>query len=429
MKTTVKFYTLGCKTNQYETQAIREIFTSTGSFREVNSDDRADVYVVNTCTVTAKADKDCRWIIRRCHRENPMAKIVVTGCLAEADGDMISGLPGVSFITKNNEKDRILEILERRDIGRRDRDPKHYTPLKINDFHDRSKAFVKIQDGCDNFCSYCKIPFVRGNSRSRDLGDILEEINRLLDNGFKEIVLSGICLGDWGKDLNEGLSLKDLIERLESIDRDFRVRLSSIEPKMVTDELIARIARSKKVCPHLHIPLQSGSNRILRLMERPYSAKDYKNLIKKIKQAISNVSITTDVMVGFPGETIRDFKETERLIRSIMPSRLHIFSYSERKGTKASRYKGLISKGVVKMRRTILEALAEESSYRYRRRFLNRRVEGLIENRRDSKTGLLMGYTETYIRFLFDGPDRVKNSIVPLKIANVDLKSTFCNHL
>lgn len=428
MKKNVRFYTLGCKTNQYETQAIREDLKSTCSFAEVGPYEKADTYIINTCTVTAKADRDSRWLIRRCYRENPDGRIVVTGCLTEKDEDMIRDLPGVSFIIKNNEKYKIARILtnsQKPTIN----NPLTYTPLNISDFQNHTKAFIKIQDGCDNRCSYCKIPLVRGRSRSRRIDDILQEIDRLLNNGFKELVLTGICLGDWGRDLKENLRLSDLIKRIDEIDKDFRLRLSSIEPNMVTDELIEAIARSKKVCHHLHIPLQSGSDKILKLMNRPYNVIDFIELIKKIKKTIPGISITSDVMIGFPKEEKRDFNQTLKLIRYIIPSRLHIFTYSQRRGTAAERLKRNLSFEELKERRKILEDTAAGASYKYRRDLLDKRVRGLVETKRDPMTSLLTGYTDTYIKFLLDGPDSLMGGLHTLKISNVDKKSTFCIYL
>ncbi len=339
---------------------------------------------------------------------------------------MIKDLPGISFVVKNNEKHKIRDILTH-DARRTTHDERSaYTPLKISNFRDRTKAFVKVQDGCDNSCAFCKIPLVRGHSRSRRLGDIIEEIDRLLERGFKELVLTGICLGGWGRDLNQEMKLSYLIEKINVIDRNFRVRLSSIEPNMVSDELIETIAKSEKVCPHLHIPLQSGSTKILRLMNRPYAAEDFMKLIKKVRRTIPGVSITSDVMVGFPGESKKDFKETAKVIRSFLPSRLHIFTYSKRNGTLAARYKNDIDSNQIKRRRRILKDIAEEVSYKYRRDFINRRVEGLVETRRDPKTSLLTGYTDTYIKFLLDGPDSLMGMLIPLKVRKAELKSTYC---
>jgi len=426
MKKRVKFYTLGCKTNQYETQAIKESLLATGAYIEAGKDQECDIFIVNTCTVTAKADKESRCTVRRCNRENPKAKVLVTGCLAEMDEEMIKGLPGVSFIAKNQQKYNIHSLLEGQEPRVEAYQERFYSPLEISNFGERDRAFVKVQDGCDNFCSYCKVPLVRGRSRSRRPSDIMQEAERLINRGFKELVLTGICLGDWGRDIAKRSSLHDLIERISSIKGNFRIRLSSIEPKMVTDELIGSISDNNKICPHLHIPLQSGSDRILKLMRRPYSAKEYMKIISKAKKAIKRLSITSDVMVGFPGEGRADFAATVKLIRRIAPSRLHIFTYSRREGTAAAKMRCDIIPDEINRRREVLEKEAEASSYRYRRRFLNKTVQALIESKRDPKTGLLTGYTERYIRFLLDGPDRVIGKIAPLKIHKVDLKTTYC---
>lgn len=428
MKSRVKFYTLGCKTNQYETQAIREDLVSSGSYSETDQEKEADIFIINTCTVTAKADRDSRRAVRHFNRANPGARIVVTGCLTQIDRNMIEGLPGVSHIIKNSRKDKIRDILAGRSSEPADEETERYTPLKISDFHDRSKAFIKIQDGCDNFCSYCKIPLVRGRSRSRGADDILEEVERLLDRGFKELVLTGICLGDWGRD-SGGAGLSGLIGKIEDINREFRVRLSSVEPNLVTDELIRAVACAKKVCRHLHIPLQSGSNKILKLMKRPYTQRDFIKLVRKIKRSIPGLSITSDVIVGFPGESKRDFTETLRLLRHIRPSRLHIFTYSERNQTYAARHQNELKPGELKRRRKILDDTAEASSYQYRRGLLNKIVSGLVETKREPSKNLLTGYTDTYVRFLLDGPDTLMGRLVFLKVRNVDLNSTFCERL
>ncbi|MFH1753792.1 MAG: tRNA (N(6)-L-threonylcarbamoyladenosine(37)-C(2))-methylthiotransferase MtaB [Candidatus Omnitrophota bacterium] len=421
----VKFYTLGCKTNQYETQAIKERLLATGGYAESGEDSECDLFIVNTCTVTAKADKESRRTIRHSNRKNPKAKILVTGCLTELDEEMVKRLPGVSTVMKNSQKDDIFFLLANRKPQTANRYSSHYIPLKISNFDGRERAFVKIQDGCDNFCSYCKVPFVRGASRSRQASDILQEVERLVEKGFKELVLTGICLGDWGKGLDNNPGLHDLVGKICSIKGDFRLRLSSIEPKMVSDELIGAMS-NKKVCPHLHIPLQSGSDRILKLMKRPYTASEYIKIIAKANKAVKDLSITSDVMVGFPGERPSDFNSTVKVIRRVAMSRLHAFTYSKRDGTAAARMSTGIAAGEIAKRRERLEREAELSSYRYRRRFLNKTVEALIESKRDPKTGLLTGYTERYIRFFLDGPDTMKGKVLPVKVHNVELKATYC---
>jgi len=408
MSKLVRFFTVGCKVNQYETQALREQYLKKG-YRESAKEEPADLYVINTCTVTGKADKDSRRYIHHAKKINPKAKIVVTGCLVEKDEEEISSIPGVKEIIKNSEK-----------------------PEGISGFSGHTRVFVKIQDGCNNFCSYCKVPFVRGRSRSRSEKAILDEISRLLDKGFKEIVLSGICLGEWGKDLKEPKGLRDLLQKITAIKKDFRIRLSSIEPNLVTSQLIETIKSSPKICSHLHIPLQSGSDKILKLMNRPYKARDYIKLILKIRKEAPDFSISTDVLTGFPGEGKREFRNTLKVIKKILPVRLHAFPYSPRKGTKAYGLMPIVEKPELKQRVKTLQALGKALSAKYRKKFLKKCVRVLVEHTRDRTSGLFCGYTDTYIRVLIqeDKPnDHLSGQLIPARLTKLDQKSSFCTTL
>lgn len=409
--------TLGCKVNQYESQAMRETLIRSG-FKECLAEDIADIFIVNTCTVTGRADKESRRMISLFHKINPNAKIVVTGCYVEHDSAEVSFFPGVSNIIKNTDKNRIAEIL-----GNRAQEPRpHFT---ISDFKNHAKAFIKIQDGCENFCAYCKVPFVRGLPKSKPMIDILDELSTLIANGFKEVVLTGICLGAWGKDLSENASLLDILKELKRVPGDFRVRLSSIEPKYVTDDLIGFISENKWMCRHLHIPLQSGDDEILKRMNRPYTAKEYAAIISKARSAIKDVAITTDIMVGFPGESEVNFKNTAAALRDILPSRTHVFTFSRRKGTAAYEMEGGIEEQVLKRRYTQVRAIALSGSYLYRQKFLNKELNILVETRRDKLTGLLKGYSDNYINILFDGADELMKRIVPVEIDYINLSYTF----
>ncbi|MBM3252253.1 MAG: tRNA (N(6)-L-threonylcarbamoyladenosine(37)-C(2))-methylthiotransferase MtaB, partial [Candidatus Omnitrophica bacterium] len=368
----VKLFTLGCKVNQYETQAIREDFLKKG-FKEAGNT-KADIYLINTCTVTQAADRKSREYIYRSKRENPNAKIIVTGCYVENDRDSIAQIPGIDFIIANQLKDKIADIAlspQKKFFYRNQK----YLDLKISGFAHHSRAFVKIQDGCDNRCSYCKVSLVRGPSRSRKLESIIQETRELVDNGYKEIVLTGICLGAYGKDLKPKIELSSVIENIENLDGEFRIRLSSIEAKDITDKLIQKLASSKKICRHLHIPFQSGDDKILKLMNRKYTARFYRELIKKVKKAVPEVAITTDIMVGFPGETKRHFKNTLEFLDEVSPSRMHIFSFSPRPGTAAYSLPHKIESKIVKQRLNLLKDLARDKSYEYRKKFLNRKLE------------------------------------------------------
>ena len=413
----ISFKTLGCKVNQYETQAIREQFLQAG-YREIQNEP-ADIYVINTCTVTATADSKSRQLIRACHRLNPKAIIVVTGCYVERDWEDIEKIEGVDLIIGNHRKSEILKVILQPQSAEPKPQGNSFLPLSIGNFFGHTRAFLKIQDGCNRRCSYCKVRIVRGRSRSRGLDDILEEAKRLAKVGFKEIILCGIQLGSYGVGLEEGFSLLDVIENLEAIDGIKRIRLSSIEPTDITVGLIRKMAGQGKLCRHLHIPLQSGDDEILGRMNRGYCTRDFKELIMRIRGSVSEVSITTDVMVGFPGEEEDNFSRTLEMIRAIMPSRIHIFPYSRREGTKAANFQGTVSPGEIKARVARLKEIALTSSFSYRKKFLGQSFDLLVEAKRDPKTGLLCGYTDTYIKVLIEGSDGLMNQIVKVLFTDI----------
>ena len=438
----VKFFTLGCKVNQYETQAIREQFLSVG-FGENIINKPADIYIINTCTVTHQADRESRRLIRKSLRSNPESKIIVTGCLVEKDAHQILQISDQIRIVPNHQKHLLLESLRgsesernnpflrlprpfgaRNDnrFARNDGSNKTFIPLKISGFKDHERAFVKIQDGCNNFCSYCKVPLVRGPSRSRSLKEIVEEVTHLVNHGFKEIVLTGICLGDYRYG---DFDLVDVLIRLEKIEGRFRIRLSSIEPQLISDKLIEKVAGSAKICPHFHIPLQSGDNAILKRMNRRYTQKKYLSLIAKIKKKIKDVAITTDVLVGFPQETERNFRSTVHCLKEISPLRTHIFSFSPRQGTAAYDLQERIEPKLIKERVNLLKRIAEESSYKFRKHFLGKNLTVLIESRPDKESNSLCGYSENYIRVIVkDTGDKDINNLLPVKVKAVDIRFT-----
>jgi len=416
---TVKFYTLGCKVNQYETQVIREHFASAG-FKEIDNgkDEKADIYVINTCTVTQAADRKSRYFIHHAHRQNSSARIVVTGCYAQLDSDSaeIAKIPGVSHIIKNEDKDKILELLNG-DNGLNGING--LKPKGISSFLEHSRAFLKLQDGCDNFCSYCKVPLVRGVLRSKPLNDIIQEAKRLVKNGFKEIVLCGICLGSYSRDLNPKISLAEVTRQLENIPGLLRIRLSSIEPAYVSDELIDTIACSKKLCRHLHIPLQSGDDEILRKMNRHYSSRDFFKLIQKIKSRIPEIAITTDVIIGFPGEKEINFKNTLGLIKEISPLKVHIFPYSPRKGTSAFGFRDRLRCELVKERILRLKESAEICAFNYKKQFINKDMDVLIEGRSKQNNKYWEGYTDNYVKVWVKSDKNLKNQLILLKLKRI----------
>lgn len=413
---TAKFITLGCKVNQYETQAIREGFMRRG-FKESSNGEAADIYVINTCTVTQAADRKSRQLINRAHQQNPRAKILVTGCYAELDSDIIKKIPGVTHIVKNRDKHRLIELFN--DINDTN-EINDNNDRGISNFSGRTRAFLKIQDGCDNHCSYCKVPLVRGPSRSRPLGAIIQEAAKLAKSGFKEIVLTGICLGTYGRDMSPKLNLISVIDALEGIDGLLRIRLSSIESGDVTGELIDKIRGTGKLCRHLHIPLQSGDDEILKKMNRSYTSLDFLNLINSIKKYIPEVAITTDVIVGFPGESEINFKNTLSLIKKISPFKAHVFPYSHREGTLAAKNnKRRVSPEIIKKRIYELNIVEKECSAACKKQLLNTYMNVMIESRFKDDSRFWQGYTDNYVKVLIESVLDLKGRVVNLKLKDV----------
>ena len=399
---TIKFWTLGCKVNQYDTQVIREQFIRAG-FKELDNGLPADIYVINTCTVTHRADKDSLKFIRKAEKENPCADIIVTGCLAELDEAKIRNSNSKIILVQNKDKENILPYINPLFVQAKYKQDSKHDCAGISYFTGHTRAFLKIQDGCDNFCSYCKVPYVRGRPRSKAISEIVIEAEKLVKNGFKEVVLCGVCLGAYGKDLGPKWDLVSVIKRLEEIGGLLRIRLSSIEPKDVNDALIEKLQNSDKLCPHLHIPLQSGDDDVLKAMNRNYARTEYLNLVNKIRKFIPDIAITTDVLVGFPCESERNFQNTVSLIKEIIPLRTHIFSYSRRQISAAAEYfKKDLAPKVVRGRTAYLKTISHECSLSYRQRFLNKEVLVLVESRTKENPHLWQGHTDNYIKVLIN---------------------------
>jgi len=389
---TIKFSTLGCKVNQYDTQSIREAFLKRG-FKEAAIGGACDLYLINTCTVTAAADKKSCNIIRHCIKKNPRSKVIVTGCMVKKDGGRLSRIKGVYLV-----------------ISRR------FFPERISDFTNHTRAFLKVQDGCNNSCSYCKVPQARGSSRSRMPKEIIEEARRLAKKGFKEIVLTGICIGAYGRDLKIKADLVGLIKNLENIGGILRIRLSSIEAKDVSEELIEEISLSGKLCPHLHIPIQSGDDMILKLMNRRYSAGDYIDLVRKLRKKVPGIAVTTDILVGFPGEKRINFDNTIKLLKKIEPLKIHIFPYSRREGTAAARFIEEVPPQEVKRRVAELKDLGMHLTNNYMSRFNNKEKSVLIEAIVKDKSGYWEGFTDNYMQVIIRSDSCLKNRLIPLQL-------------
>ncbi|MBI3625433.1 MAG: tRNA (N(6)-L-threonylcarbamoyladenosine(37)-C(2))-methylthiotransferase MtaB [Candidatus Rokubacteria bacterium] len=427
---TVAFVTLGCKLNQVDTQEIEANLASRG-FRAVPFEEPAQVYVINTCTVTARADFSDRQMIRRAIARNPDALIVVTGCLAQTNPVAVARIPGVDLIVGNQEKydlTGLLDSLTKRasplvrvgDIQKAVGVPA--TP--VTHFSGRSRAFVKIQDGCQHRCAFCIVPYARGGSRSQEPEVVVDQVFRLVDAGYGEVVLTGVDMGHYGWDLVPRTTLAALLPRLRDVSGLRRLRLSSLLPPYFTDELIEVIAGSPRICPHLHIPLQSGSDRILRLMRRPYNTGIYRSLLERLSRAIPDLGIGADVIVGFPGETDADFEETRRLIEALPFSYLHVFSYSDRRGTEAGRLPDHLPPRVIAERSKTLRGLSQGLNLAFRRRLLGQPQEVLVLETRDKATGLLTGLTGNYVEVLFEGRDEWMRQFLTVTVTDVTADRT-----
>ena len=409
------FITLGCKVNQYDTQLMREAVLAAG-LRPAARGEPADLVVVNTCTVTRVSDEKCRQYIRKAVRQNPQAKVVVTGCYVVRDRAAVEAIEGVDAALSNDDKPQIAAIA--RQLASPAAAPTQACPeaLGIDDFAGHTRAFVKIQDGCDSFCSYCIVPRVQGRVRSRPLDHIVAEVERLAARGFQEVVLTGIHLGAYGKDLHDPPALAQVVRELLRSTVVPRIRLSSIEALEVGDDLLAAMASSDRVCPHLHVPLQSGDDTVLRRMNRRYTAEEYLAQISKISSALDRPTVTSDVMVGFPGETDAQFERTLAVCRAAGFSRLHIFPFSPREGTPAAEFANQCSPEEIDKRKHALDAVARELQVSFERQRLGAECLVLFEHKRDPRTGNLRGYSERYVRVLAKGTDDLMGRIAPVRL-------------
>jgi len=382
--------TFGCKTNQYETQAMREQLLAAGA-REVDDPRAADLLLVNTCSVTARADASCRRALRALKRENPHARLAVIGCAVDLAQAWVASLPGVDLRIPNADKHRLASLLLGEPSPAPPPDPR--LALTIRDFRDHTRAFLKIQDGCAGSCSYCTVPRARGRPASRPLPEILEEARILADRGFREIVLTGINIGAyaWG----DRTRLAEVVAALSAHAAPARLRLGSVEPNLVSDDLLAALAASARACPHLHLPLQSGCDAILAAMRRPYTCEQFAATVARVRAALDRPGLTTDVIVGFPGEGEAEFTETLAFCERIGFSGMHIFPYSPRPGTPAAALRRTQSNRTVSARHARLRAAAEEAAAQFAASFVGEEAEALLEA---AEGGTLTGYTERYLR-------------------------------
>ncbi len=399
MSTSVSIVTLGCKTNQFESAAMAEQLQQAG-YQQVAFEAGADLVIVNTCTVTAATDSQSRKLIRRARRLNSDSRIVVTGCYAQIDPQSLNQLPGVSLVIGNNEKGQLLEYLQRNsepgqvlvsDI----RDSRVIEPLSLTGFEHRSRAFVQIQNGCDAFCSYCIIPYARGRSRSVPIADVVCQVEKLSANGYPEIVLTGIHIGNYGQDFHPQTDLLTLLQRIEQSRFSGRLRLGSIEPTELSEQLFSYMNHCDWICPHFHIPLQAGDDVILRWMNRHYSTAFFANLLDRLHKMNADAAIGLDVITGFPGETDEQFQTTCQLLRQLPFSHLHVFPFSQRAGTPAADMPEQISGAVIKDRAAQLRQIGEEKNRSFAQKFIGSELEIVIEG--GEADGLRKGISGNYL--------------------------------
>ena len=420
----VAFHTLGCKVNHYETEAIWQLFKAQG-YDRVDFESMADVYVINTCTVTNTGDKKSRQVIRRAVRKNPDAVICVTGCYAQTSPAEIMAIPGVDIVVGTQDRTKMLDYIEQ---FKQERKPingvgnimknRVYEELDVPAFTDRTRASLKIQEGCNNFCTFCIIPWARGLMRSRDPKEVIHQAQQLVDAGYKEIVLTGIHTGGYGqdfKDYNLAMLLSDMEKQVKGLKR---IRISSIEASQLTDEVIEVIDKSKLIVRHMHIPLQSGSDTVLKRMRRKYTMAEYEERLLKLKKALPGLAITSDVIVGFSGETEEEFMETYNFIKKHKFAELHVFPYSKRTGTPAARMEDQIDEEIKNERVHRLISLSDQLAKEYASNFENEVLEVIPEEKfkDDPASGLYEGYTDNYLKVVFPATEDMVGQIVKVKI-------------
>ncbi len=422
---TVAFHTLGCKVNQYETEAMEEIFTK-NDYKIVNSQEKADIYVINTCTVTNLSDRKSRQFINRSKRINENAIIAVVGCYSQVSPEEVSNIDGVDVIIGTTNRNSILDLCEKAkdenekiNIVKNIKKEKDFEVININNIKSKTRAYIKIQDGCNQFCSYCIIPYARGPIRSRDLDDIVKETKKLAKLGFKEVVLTGIHVASYGKD-KAGVALTKLMEEVAKIDGIERIRLSSIEPTLITHEFMKKITSIGKICDHFHLSLQSGSNSVLNRMNRKYTREEYKDIVGIIRSYMPDAGITTDIIVGFPGETEEEFKETCEFVKEIGFSRIHVFKYSPREGTPAAASKEQINGNIKNERSKRLIELADKLMYDFHSKFIDSTLSVLFEENSRSDNKFIEGYSTNYIRIKSQADENLIGKIEDIKIDSMD---------
>ncbi|MEG0904611.1 MAG: tRNA (N(6)-L-threonylcarbamoyladenosine(37)-C(2))-methylthiotransferase MtaB [Cellulosilyticaceae bacterium] len=416
------FYTLGCKVNQYDTEAVVEAFKA-ADYEIVSFNEYADVYLVNTCTVTHLSDRKCRQALRKTKKVNPNSILIAMGCYAQSAKEKIKEeVEEVDIIVGTNHRSQIVKLVEEynetqvfNNTVANIMDVEEFEELKISAMDEHTRVYLKIQEGCNNYCTYCIIPYVRGKIRSRKEENVMDEAKRLAEAGFKEIILTGIHVASYGKDL-EDVSLTSLIPKIHGISDIERLRMSSIEPIVVTDKFVEMIEKLPKLCRHFHLSLQSGCDTVLKRMNRKYQVAEYEESVRRLREVWPDVAITTDIIVGFPGETEEEFEQTLEFVKHIQFAQVHIFPYSTREGTPAAKMKDQVAPAVKELRVKRLKKAVDESSKAFLQTHLDKEVEVLFEQQGDGKA---YGHTSNYLKVEVSTDEDIANSIQLVKVDNI----------
>ena len=417
-KKKINFYTLGCKVNQYETNAMAQKFIERG-YTVVSNEEKSDICVINTCTVTNMADKKSRQIIRHAKHLNKDAIIVVTGCYAQVNKEELEKIEGIDIIIGNSDKTNIVSIVEQYSSKykqvRKIEDEKEFQDFGSITYTEKTRAVIKVQDGCNNFCSYCIIPYAKGRVRSRKPESVIAEIQEIVKKGIKEVVITGIHVASYGKDFEDGTRLIDLLEEINKIDGIKRIRLGSLEPKLITEEFVQRLENVNKICDHFHLSLQSGCDETLKRMNRKYTTEEFEKGVQLLRNKFPGVALTTDIIVGFPGETEEEFNITYKFLKKIKFSKMHVFKYSPRKGTIAAKMKEQISPEIKEQRSNKLIELSDKNEIEFLERYIDKEVDVLFESKEENE--YTVGHTSNYIEVKSQG-DNLENTIKTVKISN-----------
>lgn len=418
----VAFCTLGCKVNQYETNAMEQKFIQAG-YEIVGFTEIADIYVINTCTVTNISDKKSRQMIRKAKQLNGNAIVVAVGCYVQTAKEQLENIKELDLILGNNEKKDIVKYIEKYRKG--EKQIKYNDVLHQDEYDEygfvthieQTRAIVKVQDGCDRFCSYCAIPYARGKVRSRKIENIVAEITKLAEEGIKEVVITGIHIASYGKDLKEDIGLIDVLEKINEINGIQRIRLGSLEPMLINESFLKRLAKLEKICHHFHLSLQSGCDETLKRMNRRYTTEEFRNVIRLLRNTYDDVILTTDIIVGFPGETENEFERTYEFLKEINFYKMHVFKYSRRDGTKAATMPNQIAPNIQEERSKKLISLSNKNQQIYNESYVGKTVQVLFE---EASKGYIKGHTQNYLVVnIKEDIEKFHNQIVPVKITSI----------